>query len=96
VKTYRLFAADGTTVISETPGTIGGNSKAGIYGLLDCSAANSALSKGYVQHRVFFADERDAIHAGFRPCGRCMVPEYKIWKSGPQGKEAYPWKTLPK
>jgi len=42
VKTYKLLAADGTTIISETPGTLGGNSKAGIYGRLDCTAANVA------------------------------------------------------
>ena len=85
VKTYKLLAADGTTIISEPPGTLGGNSKAGIYGRLDCTAANGALSKGYAQHRVFFADEQDAIKAGYRPCGRCMRTQYKEWKSGPEG-----------
>jgi len=96
MKTYKLLAADGSTVISETPGTLGGNSKARIYGRLDCSAANSALSKGYAQHRVFFANEQDAIQAGYRPCGRCMPAEYKKWKSGPEGNGSYPWKLLPK
>ena len=96
VKTYKLLAADGTTVISKTPGTLGGNAKAKIYGRLDCSAANGALSKGYVEHRVFFADEENAIQAGYRPCGRCMTSQYKDWKSGPDGKESYPWKQLPK
>ncbi|WP_036188490.1 Ada metal-binding domain-containing protein [Marinobacterium lacunae] len=95
MKTYKLLDADGSTITSETPGTLGGNSKAGIYGRLDCPAANGALSKGYAQHRVFFANEQSAIQAGFRPCGRCMVSEYKEWKSGPEGKEHYPWKTLP-
>jgi len=96
MKIYKLLAADGTTFTSETPGTIGGNAKAGIYGRLDCSAANSALSRGYAQHRVFFANEQDAIQAGYRPCGRCMISEYKEWKSGPGGKKSYPWKKLPK
>ena len=96
VKTYKLLAADGTTVISKTPGTLGGNAKAKIYGRLDCSAANGALSKGYAEHRVFFADEENAIQAGYRPCGRCMTSQYKDWKSGPDGKESYPWKQLPK
>ena len=95
MKKYKLLAADGTTVISETPGTLGGNAKAGIYGRLDCSAANAALSKGYADHRVFFAIEEDAISAGYRPCGRCMISQYKEWKSGPDGKADYPWKTLP-
>ncbi|WP_273426752.1 Ada metal-binding domain-containing protein [Marinobacter sp.] len=94
VKTYNLLAADGTTIISETPGTLGGNSKAGIYGRLDCTAANGALSKGYAQHRVFFANEQDAIKAGYRPCGRCMRAEYKEWKSGPEGNGSYPWQQL--
>ena len=96
VKTYKLLSADGTTVISNTPGTLGGNSKARIYGRLDCSAANGALAKGYAQHRVFFANEQDAIGAGYRPCGRCMISQYKVWKAGPQGKEVYPRKPLPK
>ncbi|WP_319802625.1 Ada metal-binding domain-containing protein, partial [Marinobacter sp. EN3] len=96
VKTYKLLSADGTTVISKTPGSLGGNSKARIYGRLDCSAAKGALSKGYAEHRVFFANEQDAIHAGYRPCGRCMVSRYKEWKPGPEGKEDYPWKQLPK
>lgn len=96
MKTYKLLAADGTTIASETPGTLGGNSNAGIYGRLDCSAVNRALSKGYDQHRVFFASEQDAIQAGYRPCGRCMVAEYKEWNSGPEGKESYPWKKFPK
>lgn len=96
MKTYELLAGDGTTVISEIPGTLGGNSKAGIYGRLDCTAANGALAKGYAAHRVFFADEAAAIEAGYRPCGRCMAAEYKKWKSGPDGNENYPWKVLPK
>ena len=96
VKTYKLLAADGTTVIGETPGTLGGNSKAGIYGRLDCTAANSAIVKGYAQNRVFFANEQDAIHAGYRPCGRCMISEYKEWKSGPEDNEGYLWKNYPK
>ncbi len=96
MKIYRLLAADGSTVTSETPGMLGGNAKAGIYGRLDCPAANSALAKGYAQHRVFFVSEQDAIQAGYRPCGRCLISEYKEWKSGPDGKESYPWKILPK
>ncbi|TCK04139.1 Ada metal-binding domain-containing protein [Marinobacterium mangrovicola] len=96
MKTYELLAADGNTVRSGTPGKLGGNSKAGIYGRLDCTAANAALSKGYAEHRVFFADEATAIEAGYRPCGRCMVAEYKKWKSGPDENEDYPWKVLPK
>ena len=54
--------------------------KAKIYGRLDCSAANSALSKGYAKHRVFFANEADAIATGYRPCGRCLRDKYNEWK----------------
>ena len=96
MKTYKLLASDGTTVISKSPGTLGGNAKAKFYGRLDCSAANGALSKGYAEHRVFFADEKDAINAGYRPCGRWMILQYIEWKSGPEGKIVYPWKQLPK
>lgn len=96
VKTYKLLAADGSTIISETHGALGGNSKAGTYGQLDCSAANSALSKGYAKHRVFFANEQNAIQAGYRPCGRCMRAEYRKWKSSPDGNGSYPWKQIPK
>jgi len=96
VKTYKLLAADGATVTSRTPGTLGGNSKAGICGRLDCYAANGALSKGYAKHRAFFASEQDAIQACYRTCGRCMTSQYKDWKSGPEGKESYLWKQLPK
>jgi methylphosphotriester-DNA--protein-cysteine methyltransferase len=29
---------------------------------------------------VFFADERTAIAAGYRPCGACLRAEYREWK----------------
>jgi hypothetical protein len=85
MKTYKLLSADGSTTISETPGTLGGNSKAGIYGRLDCTAANSALSKGYAQHRVFFANEQAAIQAGYRPwrvpgSGLAFCYSFTSWK----------------
>jgi methylphosphotriester-DNA--protein-cysteine methyltransferase len=35
----------------------------------------------YVKYRVFFADERSAIAAGHRPCGKCMPAEHAAWKS---------------
>ena len=67
MKTYKLLTPSGEPVESSTPGTLGGNSKAKIYGQLDCTAANAALSKGYASHRVFVATEQDAIAAGYRP-----------------------------
>jgi methylphosphotriester-DNA--protein-cysteine methyltransferase len=78
---YKLLSPTGEIYLSEIPGVLGGNKKAEIYGKLDCSAANSALSKGYAQHRVFFATEEDAISAGYRPCGRCLRDKYKAWKA---------------
>jgi methylphosphotriester-DNA--protein-cysteine methyltransferase len=40
---------------------------------------------GYVQHRVFFADEAAAVDAGFRPCGVCMREAYAAWKRAREG-----------
>lgn len=96
-KMFRLLGSDGNTYESATPGELGGNSKAKIYGRLDCTAANAALSKGYAQRRVFFADEAAAIAAGYRPCGRCLRELYALWKAGGSpGSTAYPWLRLPK
>jgi methylphosphotriester-DNA--protein-cysteine methyltransferase len=64
-------------------GTIGGHRKTRIYGRLDCPSALRAIANGgYVEHRVFFADEAAAIAAGYRPCARCMPERYKEWKEG--------------
>ena len=39
------------------------------------------ISKGkYIDNRVFFEDEDNAIKAGYRPCGICMKNKYKVWK----------------
>jgi methylphosphotriester-DNA--protein-cysteine methyltransferase len=35
-----------------------------------------------VEHRVYFTDEKEAINAGFRPCGHCLRKQYKVWKAG--------------
>lgn len=80
---YRLVAADGSTVSSTTPGTLGGHRKQRIYGRLDCKQARRALATGrsYEQQRVFFADEATAVAAGYRPCAVCMPEEYKAWKA---------------
>ena len=97
VKKYLLLGPDGRVYESTTPRELGGNSKARIYGRLDCPAANAALSKGYAQRRVFFADEAAAIAAGYRPCGRCMKERYQLWKAGGEvGSTVYPWLQQPK
>lgn len=79
---FRLLTPTGITH-SATPGTLGGNGDAKIYGRLDCKSALRALrqSDHYRTHRVFFADEASAIACGYRPCGNCMRPAYNAWKA---------------
>ena len=63
-------------------GTIGGHRGTKIYGRLDCPSALRAIANGgYVQYRVFFADEGDAVAAGYRPCAVCMPERYRAWKA---------------
>jgi methylphosphotriester-DNA--protein-cysteine methyltransferase len=80
---YRLIAADGSTVSSPTPGTLGGHRKNRIYGRLDCKAARRALGTGRSseQQRVFFADEATAVAAGYRPCATCLPDAHHAWKA---------------
>lgn len=79
-KLYTLTGPDNLPSPSLTAGRLGGNRRAKIYGRLDCPAALRALSAGYAEHRVFFADEATAIAAGYRPCGACMRAQYCAWK----------------
>ncbi len=80
-KKYKLVNGNGQTYLSSVPGTLAGNKRLKIYGELNCSSANRWIEKGgYVQNRVFFADEKTAIDAGYRPCGVCMKEKYKEWK----------------
>lgn len=82
MKTYTLIGKDGNPYTSTTPGKFGGNRKLKIYGRLNCPSALRHIAKGhYVQHRVFFATEEDAIAAGYRPCGICMRAAYRQWKA---------------
>lgn len=80
------MGADGMEYLSVEKGTLGGNGKAKIYGRLDCPAALRAINcptkEVYIKSRVFFADEKTALAAGFRPCGTCMREHYKLWKEG--------------
>jgi methylphosphotriester-DNA--protein-cysteine methyltransferase len=63
-------------------GTLGGHRATRIYGRLDCPSALRAIERGgYVKHRVFFANEAEAIAAGYRPCARCMPDRYRDWKN---------------
>lgn len=80
---YRLIGADGTSSYSSVPGQFGGHRRNRVYGRLDCKVARRAIAMGgsYGQQRVFFADEKTAIAAGYRPCAKCMPDEYKAWKA---------------
>jgi methylphosphotriester-DNA--protein-cysteine methyltransferase len=82
--TWRLLDADGRSYDSPTPGTLGGHRASRIYGRLDCPSALRAIARGgYVGNRVFFADERTAVAAGYRPCAVCLPVQYARWKSRP-------------
>jgi methylphosphotriester-DNA--protein-cysteine methyltransferase len=55
--------------------TFGGNMKLKIYGTLSCTSGKRMKK----QNRVFFSDEKEAITAGFRPCGHCLREKYLKW-----------------
>lgn len=79
-KVFKLMNAKGQIVESSTPGTLGGTRRGKLYGRLDCRSAKEAIARGgYVENRVFFADEATAIAAGYRPCHTCMRAEYDEW-----------------
>ncbi|HVA90257.1 MAG TPA: Ada metal-binding domain-containing protein [Chloroflexota bacterium] len=81
-KQYTLIGTDGRLYQSITPGTYGGNRRGKLYGRLDCPAALRAIRRGgSVSHRVFFADERTALAAGYRPCAVCLPDRYAAWKA---------------
>ena len=80
-RTYTLIAVDGRAYRSPDKGEWGGHRRTKIYGRLDCPSALRALARGgYAAHRVFFADERTAVAAGYRPCGVCCKDRYDVWR----------------
>ena len=80
-RTYTLLGPDRRPYRSAAPGTLGGNKRGHLYGRLDCPAALRAIARGgYVNNRVFFADEATAIWAGYRPCAVCLPAAYAAWK----------------
>ncbi|MGH3583400.1 MAG: Ada metal-binding domain-containing protein [Mycobacterium sp.] len=82
MKSYRLLGADGRPYTSPAPGTLGGHRRGKLYGRLDCpSALRTLAAGGYLEHRVFFADEPTAIAAGYRPCAVCLPAAYRRWKA---------------
>src|SRR3954468_12483200 len=77
------MGADGSPYRSARAGLLGGHRRRHRYGRLDCPAALRWIARGhYVRHRVFFADERAAIAAGYRPCAACLPERYAAWKRG--------------
>ena len=87
MKTYKLLGADGKVYESETPGLFGGNGKLKIYGRLDCPSALSTIRRfpgSYEKSRVFFADEKTALAAGYRPCGNCLRQKYREYMESPE------------
>jgi methylphosphotriester-DNA--protein-cysteine methyltransferase len=80
--TYVLVGPDGRGHESAIPGRWGGHRRSRIYGRLDCPSALRAIAAGgYVRDRVFFADEEDAIAAGYRPCAVCLRERYARWRA---------------
>src|SRR4029077_8406128 len=79
---YTLLGVDRRPSPSPERGVLGGHMRARLYGRLDCQAALRAVARGgYVKNRVFFADEKIAVSAGFRPCGVCLPESYGQWKA---------------
>jgi hypothetical protein len=92
-KQYKLLGPDGATYLSDEKGLFGGHRGGRGYGRMDCRAALRAIANGgYVQHRVFFADEAAAIAAGYRPCAACLPERYALWKRACQ-ETGVPWLT---
>lgn len=91
MKQYKLLGADGKEYLSDTPGEYGGNGKLKIYGSLDCPSALSTIRRfpgNYEKSRVFFADEKTALTAGYRPCGNCLRQKYQEYKADPEKYKA--------
>lgn len=58
--------------------SFGGNRKLKIYGMLNCSSGKRMNR----ENRVFFKTESEALELGYRPCGHCLIGNYKEWKNG--------------
>ncbi|WTW94016.1 metal-binding protein [Streptomycetaceae bacterium NBC_01309] len=85
-RAYTLISPDGTAYRSTRPGTLGGYRRRRLYGRLDCPSALRAIARGgYVDQRVFFADEATARAAGYRPCAVCLPEAYANWKTHREG-----------
>lgn len=56
--------------------SLAGNRKLKIYGTLPCASGKRMKA----ENRVFFANETEALHLGYRPCGHCCKAAYSAWK----------------
>ncbi|MEZ2336149.1 Ada metal-binding domain-containing protein [Mucilaginibacter sp. RCC_168] len=56
---------------------LGGNTRLKIYGTMSCQSGKRMKP----ENRVFFSSEVEAISLGYRPCGHCMVQQYRRWKN---------------
>ncbi|HMG89315.1 MAG TPA: Ada metal-binding domain-containing protein [Chryseolinea sp.] len=72
----KLSDAEVRSLIHGNKITYAGNIPAKIYGTLTCSGGKRMKK----ENRTFFVDRNEAILAGFRPCGKCLHQEYRIWK----------------
>ena len=85
-KLYTLLDAGGREYPSEEKGKLGGNRAQKVYGRLDCGTAKywyNLYPELRRQRLVFFADERTALAAGYRPCGNCMRQAYREYRADP-------------
>jgi len=65
-KLYKVIK-NGQVVHTKTPGRYAGWRPGKIFGRLDCKSG-MRMKK---QNRVFFANWKDAVSAGYRPCKNC-------------------------
>ena len=84
---YTLIGPDRKPYKSSTPGTFGGYRKNKIYGRMDCRAALRAIEKGGYINEYFLLMNKQAIAAGYRPCGVCLREKYVIWKENRNSNE---------
>ncbi|MBE7082960.1 MAG: metal-binding protein [Clostridiales bacterium] len=84
-KKYKLIDANGNIYLSDQKGKYGGNKNSKCYGCLNCPSALNWIKKGsYVKYRVFFANDYDALMAGYHPCSICQKEKYIQWKQNPK------------
>ena len=65
--TFKILK-NGTSIQSETPGTLAGWRPGKIFGRLDCWSGKKNMKP---ENRVFFHTIEDAIREGYRPCKNC-------------------------